>query len=372
MKFIVSSKELNSALGTVGSVVVHNNITPILQDFHLQISNGKLIISATDLETYISLDMPIESNSEGKFTINARLLLDTLKTFPDQPLTFSYNPENLSVKITHDSGECVIGGHNAEDFPVPPKFSPEASINLEANTLALAIHKTLFATGSDDRPQMSGVFFELSPEKTNFVATDAHKLVRYTRIDVKSDHTFSAILPKKPLNILRNLLTGVESNAHLELSKMNFSASWDNIKLLGRLVDARYPNYQSVIPVENPNVLTVDKNLLINRLMRVQNFANKSTYLVRFKLAGSQLTLDAENLDFSNQAHETLPCVYHGVDMEIGFNSKFLIEVLKNIVENEVVIKLSLPSRPGVIEPSQPSDEHEQLLMLIMPLMIAL
>jgi DNA polymerase-3 subunit beta len=211
---------------------------------------------------------------------------------------------------------------------------------------------------------MSGVYFELTPEKTNFVATDAHKLVRYTRTDVKSDQPFSSILPKKPLNILRNLLNGVESTVHMEFSKINFSATWDNIRLVGRQVDARYPNYESVIPKDNPNVLTVDKNLFINRLMRVQNFANKSTSLV--------LTLDAENIDYSSQAHEVLACAYDGADMEIGFNSRFLIEVLKNVTEPEVTLKLSVPSRPGVIEPAQNSDENEHLLMLIMPLMITM
>lgn len=372
MNFIVSSKELNSALVTVGTVVVHNNITPILQDFLMEVQEKNLTISATDLETYISISIPVESNSQGRLTVQARTLLDTLKTFPEQPLSFSCNPETLSVKVTHDSGEFVINGHNAEDFPVPPRFTPESQADIEGNLLALAIHKTLFATSTEDRPQMSGVFFELSPEKTNFVATDAHKLVRYTRTDVRSDQPFSAILPKKPLNILRNLLTGFESSVHLEFSKINFSATWENIRLLGRLIDARYPNYESVIPKENPNVLTIDKNLLINRLLRVQNFANKSTYLVRLRLAGSQLTLDAENMDYSSQAHEVLPCTYQGADMEIGFNCRFLIEVLKNIAEDEVNIKLSLPSRPGVIEPAQSTDEQEQLLMLIMPLMIAM
>lgn len=372
MNFIVSSKELNEALVTAGTVVVHNNITPVLQDFLMEVKDKTLTVSATDLETYISYTMTVESNGDGRLTVQARTLLDTLKTFPDQPLTFTVNPDNFSVKVTHDSGEFVINGHDPGDFPVPPRFEPEAQLDLEGNALALAIHKTLFATGPDDRPQMSGVFFELTPEKTNFVATDAHKLVRYTRTDVKSDQPYSSILPKKPLNILRNLLNGVESNVHMEFSKINFSAAWDNIRLVGRLIDARYPNYESVIPKDNPNVLTVDKNLFINRLMRVQNFANKSTMLVRLKLAGSQLTLDAENLDFSSQAHEVLPCVYDGADMEIGFNSRFLIEVLKNVSEPEVTLKLSVPSRPGVIEPAQNTDENEHLLMLIMPLMITM
>ncbi|MCS6980726.1 MAG: DNA polymerase III subunit beta [Flavobacteriales bacterium] len=372
MKFLISSRELNEALATVSGVVVHNNITPVLQDFLMEVKDNKLQISATDLETYMTIEVPVEADGEGRFTVLARTLLDTLKTFPDQPLTFTCNPTNLSVKVTHESGEFVISGHPAEDFPNPPTFSPEAQTTLEGNLLALAIHRTLFATASEDRPQMSGVLFELSPEKTNFVATDAHKLVRYTRTDVQSDQSYSCIVPKKPLNILRNLLTGVESQTHLQFSRLNFSASWDNIRLMGRLVDARYPNYESVIPKDNPNVLTVDKDMFINRLMRVQNFTNKSTFLVRLQLAGSQLTLDAENLDFSSQAHEVMPCSYSGADMEIGFNSKFLIEVLKNIPESEVTMRLSLPSRPGVVEPAHPSDENEQLLMLIMPLMIGM
>ncbi len=373
MKFIVSSIQLLKSLQAVGGVLGSNSTLPILDDFLFNLTEDALIITASDLETTMTVSIPLTMSEEpGRITVPAKKLLETLKTFPDLPLTFTINEENQSIEISTGEGKYKLTGHNAEEFPKIPDLEGTASLKINSGILGTAINRTLFATGNDDlRPVMSGVFCQLSPEDIIFVATDAHKLVRYRRTDITSDELASFILPKKPLNQLKGILSHLDEEVTMEYNQTNASFRFSNITLVCRLIDGRYPNYEAVIPKENPNVLTIERLPFLTSLKRVAIFANQSTNQVRLKISGKELVLSSEDLDYSNEAKERLTCNYLGDDLEIGFNSKFLAEMVNNLDSDEIRLEMSEPNRAGILLPVNAEVQDEDVLMLVMPVMLA-
>jgi DNA polymerase-3 subunit beta len=369
MNFIVSSTTLLRHLQSISGVLSTSNTLPILDNFLFDIVDGELTVSASDLETTMRTKLEVEANQNGKIAIPAKLLLDILKNLPDQPCTFLVN-DNFAIEISYDNGKSKMVGYNGDDFPKAPALENGASIRVSGEIIAKAINKTLFATGNDDlRPVMSGVYCQFSPSEIIFVATDAHKLVRYKRTDSQATGSSSFILPKKPLNLLKSNLRGDEE-VMIEYTDSSAIFTFNDLVLMCRLIDGKYPNYEAVIPKENPNVLTVDRLQFLGSIKRVSIFSNKTTHQIKLKIAGSELSLFAEDLDFSNESNERLTCSYDGVDMEIGFNSRFLMEMLNNIDTPEIKIQMSEPSRAGLLVPASSENEHEDILMLVMPVML--
>lgn len=370
MNFIVPSTTLLRHLQNISGALSTNNTLPILDNFLFEIKENQLTISASDLETTMKTKLEVESKEDGKIAIPARLLLDILKNLPEQPCTFSINTSNFEVEIAYDNGKSKMAGFNGEDFPKTPPMEGGANITVLGDIISRAINKTLFATGNDDlRPVMSGVYCQFSPSEIIFVATDAHKLVRYKRTDSKATGSSAFILPKKPLNLLKANLKGDEE-VLIEYTSSNAIFTFNDVVLMCRLIDGKYPNYEAVIPKENPNVLTIDKDQFLGSIKRVSIFANKSTHQIKLAIAGSELSLSAEDIDFSNQANERMTCSYDGEDIEIGFNSRFLMEMLNNIDSKEIKIMLSEPSRAGLILPANNENSEEDILMLVMPVML--
>jgi DNA polymerase-3 subunit beta len=370
MNFIISSTSLLRHLQSISGVLSTSNSLPILDNFLFEINDGQLTVSASDLETTMRTTLEVEANESGKIAVPAKLILDVLKNLPDQPCTFLVDKATYSIEIAYDNGKSKMVGYNGDEFPRVPSIERSSSIKIAGEIISKAINKTLFATGNDDlRPVMSGVFCQFSPEDITFVATDAHKLVRYRRTDSEATGSSSFILPKKPLNLLKSNLTGTEE-VLMEYNESNAVFTFNDIVLICRLIDGKYPNYDAVIPKENPNVLTIDRAQFLSSIKRVSIFANKTTHQVKLKLAGSELALSAEDVDFSNESNERLTCNYVGDDMEIGFNSRFLMEMLNNIESTEIRLEMSEPSRAGLLMPAVKDNENEDILMLVMPVML--
>jgi DNA polymerase-3 subunit beta len=370
MKFIVSSSYLLKQLQVLGSVINSSNTLPILDNFLFELDNKTLTVSASDLETTMSATLEIDSTSKGSVAVPAKLLLDILKTFPEQPLTFTVE-ENSTIEISSNSGKYAIAYAPGDEFPKSVSLDNPSSTVVPSDVLATAISKTIFAAGNDDlRPVMSGVFFQFSPEGLIFVATDAHKLVKYSRTDVKASEVADFIMPKKPLNILKSILGTSESDITIEYNDSNATFNFDSYVLTCRLIDGKYPNYEAVIPKENPNKLMINRVLLLNSVRRVSIFSNKTTHQIRLKIAGAELNISAEDIDYSNKAEERLTCDYQGDDMQIGFNSRFLSEMLTNLTSDEIMLEMSMPNRAGILTPIDGLDEGESVTMLVMPVML--
>lgn len=370
MKFIVSSTYLLKQLQVLGGVINSSNTLPILDNFLFELNNSKLTVSASDLETTMSSTIDVESDSEGSIAVPAKLLLDTLKTFPEQPLTFIVE-DNNTIEISSNHGKYALAYANGEEFPKAVELDNPSSTIISGDILATAISKTIFAAGNDDlRPVMSGVFFQFSTESLTFVATDAHKLVKYTRSDVSATETAEFIMPKKPLNLLKGILLGSEDDVVIEYNDSNAKFVFDNSVLICRLIDGKYPNYEAVIPKENPNKLTIERTQFLNSVRRVSIFSNKTTHQIRLKIAGAELNISAEDIDYSNKAEERLTCDYQGDDMQIGFNSRFLTEMLNNLSSDDVQLEMSLPNRAGILTPIDGLDDGENVTMLVMPVML--
>ncbi len=370
MKFIVSSTYLLKQLQILGGVINNNNTLPILDNFLFQLKKDELTVSASDLETTMSAKLKVESDSEGSIAVPARLLLETLKTFPEQPLTFVVE-DNNTIELSSNHGKYALAYANGEEFPNAVELSDPSSTIIQGDVLAMAISKTIFASGNDDlRPVMSGVFFQFSTEGLTFVATDAHKLVKYSREDVTASQAAEFIMPKKPLNLLKGILAGSETDVLIEYNESNAKFIFEDTQLICRLIDGKYPNYEAVIPKENPNKLVIDRSQFLSSVRRVSIFSNKTTHQVRLKIAGAELNISAEDIDYSNKAEERLTCSYQGDDMQIGFNSRFLTEMLNNLNANEVQLEMSLPNRAGILTPVDGLDEGEKITMLVMPVML--
>ena len=370
MKFIVSSTYLLKQLQVLGGVINNSNTLPILDNFLFEVNEKSLTVSASDLETTMTATLTVESDDTGSIALPARLLLDTLKTFPEQPLTFTQE-ENNTVEISSNHGKYALAYASGDEFPKAVALEDPSKVKITGHVLATAITNTIFATGNDDlRPVMSGVFFQFGTDGLTFVATDAHKLVKYSRTDVTADQTAEFIMPKKPLNLLKSILAGSEEEILVEYNDSNAKFTFENTELICRLIDGKYPNYEAVIPKENPNRLTIGRNQFLNSVRRVSIFSNKTTHQIRLKIAGAELNVSAEDMDYSNKAEERLTCDYQGDDLQIGFNSRFLSEMLNNMNANDVSLEMSLPNRAGILTPIDGLEEGESVTMLVMPVML--
>ncbi|HTX88645.1 MAG TPA: DNA polymerase III subunit beta [Bacteroidales bacterium] len=372
MKFIVSSSLLLKNLQAILGVINTSNTLPILDDFLFDLKENELTITSSDLETTMSVTLkPDKALEKGSIAIPAKILVDTLKTFADIPVSFHINEDTLLVEISAGDGKFKLSGNRADEYPRVPELENTTALELNAAVLANAINKTIFATGNDElRLVLSGVFCELSPDDVTFVATDAHKLVRYRRTDSHTQESASFILPKKPLNLLKNILAGQDLPVNIEYNRTNAAFSFQNMNLVCRLIDGKYPNYEAVIPTDNPNKLTIDRTALLTSIRRVSIFANQSTHQIRFKISGKELVLSAEDIDFAKESKDRLTCSYEGDDLEIGFNSKFLLEMLNNIDTEEVRMEMSAPNRAGILMPVNSDNKDEDILMLVMPVML--
>ena len=374
MKFVVSSTELLSHLAALSRVISSKSTMPILDNFLFQLSESALTITASDLESTLITSLELDNiEGEGSIAVPAKLFIDTLKEFPEQPLTFQIDGGSYTVEIFSDNGKYSITGQNADDFPELPRLNEESTSTINVSHVALrkGIEKTLFATADDElRPVMNGIFIELTPDYMSFVASDAHKLVRYRRTDAKADFESSFILPKKPAGLLKNLLPKEEFDVKIEFDEKNAHFTLSSYKLICRLVEGNYPSYNSVIPTKNPNVMVIDRLNFFNTVKRVSVFSNQASNLIKLTINDNQLVVSAQDIDFSISAVERLACEYEGDEMEIGFKSTFLQEILTNISTGDVQVEMSDPTRAGLLLPADSGDDSEDMLMLLMPMMI--
>ena len=372
MNFIVSSSYLLKNLNAINGVITSNPVVPILDNVLFEIENGNLLITASDLQTSVMVEIQVESKGDGSVAIPAKILIDTLKNLPEQPVTFSIDDENYNIEINSDNGRYKLAGENATDFPKVPQVTDGYSIDLSSKLLSNAISNTIFSTSTDElRPAMTGVFLKLSTSSCTFVSTDGHRLVKYVRSDVSGDEVdHEMILPRKSLNLLKSTLpSDKSSDVKLEFNASNAFFSFDNVKMVCRLIDERYPDYENVIPLDNSNNIVIDKLEVLSSLKRISIYANKTTNQVKFKISGGEILISAEDLDFSNEANERISCEHDGADIEIGFNAKFLIEILSNLNSTRVTFKLSEPNKAGLIIPDE-IDDSEDIIMLVMPVML--
>lgn len=369
MKFIVSSSALLKQLQQISGVINANTVLPILEDFLFDVQKNQLSVVATDLETVMKIQLEVEAKDTGRVCIPAKILMDSLKNIPEQPLTFNID-KNYAVEITSDNGKYKVMGENPDNFPKDPVADETNSFTIASAALVTAINKTLFAVSNDDlRPAMTGVFFEMNKEGLQFVATDAHRLVRYKRTDVSCPKTDSLIVPKKPLTLLKGAMPVNDDELTVSYNSNHLFVIHGTTQLSCRLIDARFPDYKVVIPTDNPYKLTVNRTDFQGALRRVGIFSNKSTNQVVLSISGSQLQLTAQDIDFSFEGNERMKCQYNGEDLQIAFNAKFLIEMLSATDTDEVTVELSTSTKAGIIRPGD-QDENEELMMLVMPLML--
>ena len=372
MKFIVASGELQKALNTVSGVISSSQSRPILENFLFELENDLLKITASDGETTLLTSLAVKSESQGKIAVPAKMFQDIIKSFGDQPLTFVVKPNETQegglLEILDEKDNYFIALDNAEDYPELMEFDSAQKVVVPSGVLAEALSDTLFATSNDSlRPVMTGVLFQFGEEETNFVSTDSHRLVVYKRTDIKNNEPKEFIMPKKPLSIFKNILSGSDDEVVIEFNENMAKFSFGEHTWICRLIDGKYPNYTAVVPKENPNILTINRNLLLSSIRRASIFSSKSTNQVRFKLSGNILHLHAEDTEYANKAEMQIPCEYKGEDINIGFSSKFLTEMLAVLNSEDILIKMSQPNRPGIIEPVDGLDEDEHILMLSMP-----
>jgi DNA polymerase III subunit beta len=369
MKFIVSASALLKQLQQINGVINANTVLPILEDFLFEIEKNRLTVVATDLETVMKIHMDIEAKDSGKVCIPAKILMDSLKNLPEQPLTFNID-KNFGIEITSDNGKYKVMGENPDNFPKEPSADTTTSFSMTSSALLTAINKTLFAVSNDDlRPAMTGVFFELDKKGLTVVATDAHRLVKYKRTDVSCPKADSFIVPRKPLNLLKSALPDNEDELNISYNGNHLFVDHGSTQMVCRLIDARFPDYKVVIPGDNPYKMNLLRTDFQSALRRVSIFSNKSTNQVALNISGSELQLTAQDVDFSFEGNERMKCQYDGEDMQIAFNARFLIEMMSATESEEVRMELSTPTKAGIIKPTD-QGENEDLLMLVMPLML--
>lgn len=371
MQFSISSADLKEQLQTINGAISTNPILPILEDFLFKIEGNTLTIAATDNQTFMTASLHVESDENGSIAIPAKILLDTLKQLPTQPLTFLIDMDTYAVTITSQLGQYKLAGEDGNDFPKLPSPDNVNTIELPAVVLLEGINKTLFATSTNEaQVAMTGVFVQINSEGIVFVATDAHKLVKYSFTDISTDLDGAFILPKKALSLLKLALANSNQNVRLAYNDTNAIFYFNNQVLSCRLIDENYPNYGAVIPTNNPNTMSITRSDFLNSLKRIANYANKTTNQVKLEISDNTLIIEAEDLDFANRATEKLPCFFDGEEkMMIGFNAKFLIEMLNTIGGDNVRIELSTPNRAGILRTEEQAP-NEDLLMLVMPVML--
>ena len=372
MKFTVSSSALLSLLATTGKVISNKSSLPILEYFLMELKDGQLTVTTSDLETTLIGSIMVENvEREGVIAAPGKLMLDSLKEFPEMPLVIEVNDTTWEIQITWASGHLSIPGASAVSYPAVQTLGNEQkNITLDADLLVSGINKTIFATADDElRPVMNGIYFDFSTEALTFVATDAHKLVKYNA-ENSSDITSSFILPKKPANLLKALLAKEEEPVNVAFDAKNVTFELKSFKLVCRLIEGNYPNYNAVIPTANPNKVLIDRVEFVNGIKRVAVCSNPSTNLIRMDIANNKVNLIAQDIDFSVSANETISCSYDGQPVTIGFKSTFLVEILSNIDTPTVVVELADSTRAGVFKPVYDDQPSSETLMLLMPMMI--
>lgn len=372
MKFIVSSTALSNRLQAISRVINSKNALPILDCFLFDLQDGTLSVTASDSETTMVTTIEVnENDSDGRFVVTAKTLLDALKEVPEQPLAFEINVETQEITIRYQNGMYSLVGQLADEYPTGPMLGVNAvRVEMEANVLLNGINRSIFATADDElRPVMNGIYFDITTENITMVASDGHKLVRCKALSSKGNERAAFILPKKPATLLKNLLPKETDAVTFEFDDRNAVFTLENYRMVCRLIEGRYPNYNSVIPQNNPYKVIVDRMSLIGALRRVSIFSSQASNLIKLRLQDNRIVVSAQDIDFSTSAEETLVCQYAGNPMSIGFRSSFLVDILNNITSEEVIIELADPSRAGLVVPAE-QEEDEDLLMLLMPMML--
>ena len=371
MKFNVSSTKLFAQLQAVSRVIASKNSLQILEDVLFDLQGEQLTLTASDGETTIRTTLPVENpQGEGKVAFGARLLLDTLKEFPEQPLTFLIDDQNFGLNITSANGTYSFVGANGQEYPEMPAEEGGNTLTMPANVLLDAINKTIFCTADDElRPVMNGIFFDLAEDKITLVATDAHRLVRYINTSVHVPQATNFILPKKPAMLLRQVLAKETEDVLITFGQKNAKFAFGQTVIVCRQIEGRFPNYNAVIPQNNQNKVIVDRQTIVNACKRVAVFANTGTSLLKLALSENQIKISAQDIDFSTSAEETIACDYSGMPMAIGFKAPFLIEILSSIASQDVILELADPARAGLILPAE-NEENQELLILLMPMLL--
>ncbi len=373
MEFTLSSTALSSRLQTLAKVISGKNSLPILDSFLFNVNNGQLTLTTSDSENMMQTSLALDSQEgEGSFALQSQTILDAMRELPEQPLRFSVDLALATITISYQGGEYNFTTLNADEYPrMQPMPENVNVITIDAGVLASSLNRSIFATAQDElRPVMNGIYFDLTPDALAIVASDGHKLVRNKNFTIKSETPASFILPKKPANLLKNILGKDGGDVVIKFDERNAEIHFADGLLVCRLIEGRYPNYNSVIPQSNPNQLTIDRRLLLSALRRVLPFGSKSSQLVKFKLAAGSLELSSEDIDYATKAHETLACDYAGQNMSIGFKGSSLTEILSNLDGDQVNIELADPSRAGIIVPVE-QPENEDVLMLLMPMLLS-
>lgn len=372
MKFIVSSTKLSSHLQAISRVITNKSTLPILDSFLFKLEGKSLTITASDLETTLITSLELDSaEGAGLFAIQAKILLDTLKEFPEQPLAFDVNDDNMAMLIKSDTGTYNFIGQNGDEYPRVHELGADAnSLSIPVETLSTGIAKSIFATADDElRPVMNGIYFDITTEGVTMVATDAHKLVRYKNAAIKGSANAAFILAKKPATLLKNILPKESGEVLIQFDEKNAFFTLSNYKMVCRQVEGRFPNYNGVIPQNNPHKLIIDRLAFMNALKRVSLFSNQASNLVKLQLSSNDMHVSAQDIDFSISAEEKISCQYSGDPMSIGFKSTFLVDILGNINSGDIIMELADPSRAGLILPFE-NDADENLLMLLMPMLL--
>ena len=372
MKFIVSSTTLSNHLQAISRVINSKNSLPILDCFLFELKDGMLSVTASDGETTLTTSLEVnESDSDGRLAISAKTLLDALRELPEQPLSFDIDMASLGITVQYQNGKYNLIGQNADEFPQSVQLGGNiVKMEIDAAVLLNGINRTVFSTADDElRPVMNGIYFDISTEDITMVATDGHKLVRCRTLSAKGSERAAFILPKKPATLLKNLLPKEQGHVVVEFDERNATFVLEQYRMVCRLIEGRYPNYNSVIPQNNPYRIVVERALLVGALRRVSVFSSQSSSLIKLSLQNNLVLISAQDVDFSTSAEEVLSCQYSGASMSIGFKSTFLIDILNNMASDEVAIELADPSRAGVIVPVE-QEENEDLLMLLMPMML--
>lgn len=375
MKFIVSSSELLAYLQSLSKVVPSRSIVPLVENFLFEITSEGLKITATDLETTLIAQIELDNiEGEGKFSIESKRLLDILKEFSQQPLTFEINEENFEITIKSESGKYSIPGNaHVDEFPEPAEISPDTATSfvIHSETLKKGINSTFFSISDDDlRPVMSGIFMEIKTDSLTFVSSDSHKLVKYRRHDFSSETESSFILAKKPADLLRNIVSKIDDDVKVEFDNRNAVFKMPNYTVVCRLIEGNFPDYEAVMPKDNDKKVDIDKDTLHNTIKRVSLFANEASKLVKFHFHENKAEISAQDIDFSISAFEKMNCLYDQEEINIGFKSTFLIDILQNLDAENISITFTDSKRAALVFPTVTENEKEEVIMLVMPMML--
>ncbi|MBM6961478.1 DNA polymerase III subunit beta [Bacteroides caecigallinarum] len=372
MRFLVSSTTLFSHLQAISRVINSKNSLPILDCILIELNDGTITMTASDSETTLSTSIEVsEYEGEGKFAISSKTILEALKENPEQPLNFNINTDTMEITVKYPNGKYSMMAQNGDEYPLPKQMGSEVvNLTMAADVMLTGINRCIFATADDElRPVMNGIYFDISQQDVTLVSSDGHKLVRNKSFSSTGNEKAAFILPKKPSNILKNILPKEQGDVQICFDDKNAMFTMENYQMTCRLIEGRYPNYNSVIPQNNPHKAIVDRAIFISALKRVSVFSSQASSLIKLSLKENSMTISAQDIDFSTSAEETLTCQYDGKDMSIGFKSSFLIDILNNISSQNVIIELADPSRAGLIVPEE-QEENEDLLMLLMPMML--